>query len=121
MPRRSAELMHIHKKSRAWAKNDTHAEKLERKRLQRLHSVKSALKQKKVTRQDNSKLRHINRRKARFGKLLKPIANENLEWNSNSGTSVFSENDGSNKSPAPPPNKRSSCRLGEVFVVGAGA
>ena len=107
MPRRSAELMHIHKKSRAWAKNDTHAEKLERKRLQRLHSVKSALKQKKVTRQDNSKLRHINRRKARFGKLLKPIANENLEWNSNSGTSVFSENDGSNKSPAPPPNKRS--------------
>ena len=62
MPRLSTELLHIQNKSRAWEKTDTLAQKLEKKRLARLRSVKSALKQKKVTRQSAAKLRHINSR-----------------------------------------------------------
>ena len=43
MPRRSAELMHIHKKSRAWAKNDTHAEKLIQKATKEITKGKTSL------------------------------------------------------------------------------
>ena len=37
----SSELLHIKNKSRAWEKTDTLAQKLEKKRLARLRSVKS--------------------------------------------------------------------------------
>ncbi len=83
----SSELLHIKNKSRAWEKTDTLAQKLEKKRLARLRSVKSALKQKKVTRQSAAKLRHINNRKnsRRAGKHAKFSHTENSENSADAG------------------------------------
>ena len=83
----SSELLHIKNKSRAWEKTDTLAQKLEKKRLARLRSVKSALKQKKVTRQSAAKLRHINNRKnlRRASKHAKFSNTENSENSADAG------------------------------------
>ena len=82
MPRLSTELLHIHNKSRAWEKTDTLAQKLEKKRLARLRSVKSALKQKKVTRQSAAKLRHINNRN---NSTRRSTNNQNINSNNEHG------------------------------------
>ena len=85
MPRLSTELLHIQNKSRAWEKTDTLAQKLEKKRLARLRSVKSALKQKKVTRQSAAKLRHINSR-TKYGHSSHHSHNKRSNINNNRPT-----------------------------------